>query len=253
MASDDADDRRNRPRWIDRLLDPGAHIVHQLQDSVVEPAWRVVTERESLVPASIAIIVAVVLEATLAVRVANHPRWLITALSVALLVAIAIVNPRQRGQRSKALRGLTLLLIAFISIANMVSGVRLVIDLVNAEGIRDPAQLLLTGGSIWLTNVIVFSLWYWEFDRGGPIARALAPGRVPDFLFPQMTEPTLAPVDWRPEYVDYLYLSFTNAMAFSPTDVMPMSRWTKLTMLLQSLVSLMIAVLVIARAVNILN
>ena len=133
------------------------------------------------------------------------------------------------------------------------SGAELVIDLVNAEGIRDSAQLLLTGGAIWLTNVIVFSLWYWEFDRGGPVVRAHQPVAAPDFLFPQMMERTLAPADWQPEYIDYLYLSFTNAMAFSPTDVMPMSRWAKLTMLLQSLVSLMIAVLVIARAVNILR
>jgi uncharacterized membrane protein len=242
-----------RPRWIDRLLDPSAHIVHTLQDSLVEPAWRRVTEGESPIPAGLAIAVAIVLEATLAPRVANHPRWLVAALSGALLVAIVFVNPRRLDRRSRALRALTLLVIASISIANMASGVRLVIDLVNAEGIREPAHLLLTGGSIWLTNVIVFSLWYWEFDRGGPVARAVVAEAVPDFLFPQMTAPGLASADWRPEYVDYLYLSFTNAMAFSPTDVMPMSRWTKLTMLLQSLVSLMIAVLVVARAVNILR
>ncbi len=244
---------RERPRWIDRLLDPSAHIVHRLQDAVVEPAWRRVTEGESPIPAAIAIGVAIVLEATLANRVANHPRWVFTSLSVALLVAILCVNPRRLDRTSRGLRALTLLVIATISIANMVSGARLVIDLVNAEGIRDPAQLLLTGGSIWLTNVIVFSLWYWEFDRGGPVARAVAPGAVPDFLFPQMTSPQLAPADWQAEYLDYLYLSFTNAMAFSPTDVLPMSRWSKLTMLLQSVVSLMLAVLVVARAVNILD
>jgi hypothetical protein len=140
-----------------------------------------------------------------------------------------------------------------MSITNIVNGTRLVIDLVNGQGIRDPAQLLFTGGAIWLTNVIVFSLWYWEFDRGGPVARAVVPTAAPDFLVPQMTAQQLAPADWKPEYVDYLYISFTNAMAFSPTDVMPMSRWTKVTMLLQSLVSLIIAVLVIARAVNILK
>jgi len=244
---------KSRPRWIDRLLDPSAHVVHRLQDSVVEPAWRRVTEGESPVPAGIAIGVAIVLQATLADRVANHPRWLVAVLTGALLVAIVCVNPRRLDRRSRALRALTLLVIASISIANMASGARLVIDLVNGEGIRDPAHLLLTGGSIWLTNVIAFSLWYWEFDRGGPVARAVAPGAAPDFLFPQMASPELAPANWQPEYVDYLYVSFTNAMAFSPTDVMPMSRWTKLTMLLQSVVSLMIAVLVIARAVNILR
>ena len=242
-----------RRRWIDRLLDPSATIIHTLQDNVVDPAWKRVTEGESSIPAIVAIGLAIFLEATLAARVANHPRWLVAALGGALLVAIVIVSPRHLDNRSRALRAFSLLAIAAISIANMVSGARLVIDLVNEQGIRDAGQLLLTGGSIWLTNVIVFSLWYWEFDRGGPVARAVTPRMIPDFLFPQMTAPQLSPPDWRPEYVDYLYLSFTNAMAFSPTDVMPMSRWAKLTMLLQSVVSLMIAVLVIARAVNILG
>jgi uncharacterized membrane protein len=242
-----------RRRWIDRLLDPSATIIHTLQDNVVDPAWKRVTEGESSIPAIVAIGLAIFLEATLAARVANHPRWLVAALGGALLVAIVIVSPRHLDNRSRALRAFSLLAIAAISIANMVSGARLVIDLVNEQGIRDADQLLLTGGSIWLTNVIVFSLWYWEFDRGGPVARAVTPRVIPDFLFPQMTAPQLSPPDWRPEYVDYLYFSFTNAMAFSPTDVMPMSRWAKLTMLLQSVVSLMIAVLVIARAVNILG
>ncbi len=242
-----------RRRWIDRLLDPSATIIHTLQDNVVDPAWKRVTEGESSIPAIVAIGVAVVLESTLAARVANHPRWLVAALGGTLLIAISIVSPRRMDNRSRALRAVSLLVIAAISIANMISGARLVIDLVNEEGIRDAGHLLLTGGSIWLTNVIVFSLWYWEFDRGGPVARAVTPRVIPDFLFPQMTAPQLAPPEWRPEYLDYLYLSFTNAMAFSPTDVLPMSRWAKVTMLLQSIVSLLIGVLVIARAVNILG
>jgi len=242
-----------RRRWIDRLLDPSANVVHKLQDSVVEPAWRRVTEGESRVPVTIAIAVAIVLEATLAARVANQPRWLVAGLSGALLVMLIAVNPRHLNRQSRWLRGLSLLLIAVMSVANIAAGARLVIDLVNGQGIRDPGKLLVTGGAIWLTNVIVFSLWYWEFDRGGPVSRALVPDTAPDFLFPQMASPELAPADWEAEYIDYLYVSFTNAMAFSPTDVMPMSRWTKLTMLLQSVVSLLIAVLVIARAVNILR
>ena len=90
------------------------------------------------------------------------------------------------------------------------------------EGIRDPAELLLTGAAIWFTNVIVFGLWYWEFDRE---VRGASGGSspYPDFLFPQMTSPELAPPDWEPGFVDYLYVSFTNATAFSPTDVMPMT------------------------------
>jgi uncharacterized membrane protein len=118
---------------------------------------------------------------------------------------------------------------------------------------QDAGPLLITGAAIWLTNVIVFSLWYWELDRGGPVARAHATRAHPDFLFAQMQNPELAPSDWEPGFADYLYLSFTNATAFSPTDVLPLSRWAKLTMMLQSAVSLATVALVIARAVNILN
>ena len=113
--------------------------------------------------------------------------------------------------------------------------------------------LLANCGAIWLTNVIVFSLWYWEFDRGGPAARANAVVEHQDFLFPQTTAPEMAPADWEPAFTDYFYLSFTNATAFSPTDVMPLSRWAKMAMLVQSAVSLSIGALVIARAVNILK
>jgi len=140
-----------------------------------------------------------------------------------------------------------------MSFWNAASGARLIVDLARAEGIKDGVRLLLTGGEIWLTNVIVFGLWYWEFDRGGSVERAAGSRQYPDLLFPQMTSPELAPPDWEPGFVDYLYVSFTNAMAFSPTDVMPMTRWAKLTMLTQSVISVVTLVLVVARAVNILT
>jgi uncharacterized membrane protein len=243
----------DHPSLIDRVLDPSITVVRAVEGRVVVPAWRTATSGESRLPVTIAVLVAIVLEATLAQRVANQPRYLLPALALVLLVATVIANPRRIDRRSRALRALTLLLIAVMSIGNIASGIRLVDDLLRGTGIRDPGQLLLAGGSIWLTNVIVFSLWYWEFDRGGPVARALAVRAYPDFLFPQMTSPEMAPQDWEPEFVDYFYLSFTNATAFSPTDVMPMSRWAKMLMLVQSAVSLLIAVLVIARAVNVLN
>jgi uncharacterized membrane protein len=155
--------------------------------------------------------------------------------------------------RSRKLRPIAFTLLAVISIGNAVSAGRLIVDLVNTTGIRTPQQLLLTGAAIWITNMIVFAIVYWEFDRGGPAARAMALEPQPDFLFPQMTSPEFAASDWEPYFVDYLYISFTNATAFSPTDVMPLTRWTKLTMLGQSAVSLMTVALVIARAVNILK
>jgi uncharacterized membrane protein len=202
---------------------------------------------------SVAIVIAITLEAALPSRVANQPRWVLPGLAGLLLIGIVLANPTRINKRSPALRATTLLLIVFMSAGNIASAARLVADLVRSEGLRDPTELLLTGLAIWLTNVIVFALWYWEFDRGGPVARAIAPRPYPDFLFPQMTTPDLAPDHWEPGFVDYLYMSFTNATAFSPTDVMPMSHWAKLTMLLQSAISLITVALVITRAVNILK
>jgi uncharacterized membrane protein len=140
-----------------------------------------------------------------------------------------------------------------VSLGNAASGARLIVDLVNGEGIQSADTLLLTGGAIWITNMIIFAVWYWEFDRGGPGARAMMTKPYPDFVFPQMTDPTNSNPEWEPQFVDYLYLSFTNATAFSPTDVMPYARWSKLTMMAQSVVSLTVIVLVVARAVNVLG
>jgi len=238
--------------WLTRLLDPSEAIARKLEDAVINPASRfIATTIESFWPPMAAVVVATLLQATLPHRV-GQLRWIFVGVSVALLVVVAFVNPREIEARHRPLRGVLLVLVAALSVGNAVSGAQLVIDLVNGEGIRDGGKLLVTGGAIWLTNVIVFSLWYWLFDRGGPYARSLAADPLPAFLFPQMGSPYATP-DWKPEYVDYLYLAFTNALAFSPTDVMPMARWAKLTMLVQSLVSLMIAVLVIARAVNIFH
>ncbi len=240
------------PRWLERLLDPSVHIAHRLQSTVVDSSTRLISTIESFWPPVTAIVVATLLQASLPHRV-GQLRWIFVGLSALLLIVLAFVNPSQIERRHRPLRALMLAIVAALSLGNAISGAQLVIDLVNGEGIRDAGKLLLTGGAIWLTNVIVFSLWYWLFDRGGPYARVHTSDPFPAFFFPQMDQTELAPPLWKPEYIDYLYLSFTNAMAFSPTDVMPLKHWAKLTMLVQSLVSLMVAVLVIARAVNILR
>jgi uncharacterized membrane protein len=214
-------------------------------------AWRRVTHEEPRLEATIAILVAIGLMITLPGRVANRPRWVFEASAVILLVTISVGRARQ-DRRDRVLRIVSLVLIAVLTLANALSAVRLITDVVRSRGIHDPPALLLAGGAIWFTNVIVFGLWYWEFDRGGPVERAAGTHPYPDLLFPQMTNPELAPPDWEPGFVDYLYTSFTNATAFSPTDVMPMTRWTKLTMLVQEAVSVVTVALVIARAVNIL-
>jgi uncharacterized membrane protein len=239
-------------RWLERLLDPSVVIARKVQDSLIDPATRLITKSiESFWPPITAIVVAILLQASLPDRV-GQLRWVFLGLGAALLLGLVAVNPRQAEQRHRLLRGVMLVLVAALSVGNAVSGAQLVIDLVNSEGIDDAGTLLRTGGAIWLTNVVIFSLWYWLFDRGGPYARALQDDPYPAFMFPQMDQERYAPPEWKPEYVDYLYLAFTNALAFSPTDVMPLKHWAKLTMLLQSLISLMIAVLVVARAVNIL-
>jgi uncharacterized membrane protein len=241
-----------RSRWWDRLLDPIRWA--QRLEAEVRPVVRRFTEGESRIPVSVAIGVAIALQYFLHHRVALHPRYVLPALAALLLIGIVAANPGRLDHQSRLLRALTLLLIAILSLANIVSGAKLVVDLVRGEGIHDPGDLLLAGAAIWATNVIVFALWYWMFDRGGPVARLLVPTTYPDFLFPQMTlEGRLAQPQWKPDFFDYLYLSFTNATAFSPTDVMPLSRWSKLTMMLQSAVALLLAILVIARAVNVLR
>jgi uncharacterized membrane protein len=240
-----------RPRFVDRLLDP-AGIVREVDERMVRPAWQTVSREESRIASTVAVLVAIFLEATLPPRIANHPRYLIPALALVLLIATLGIAPR-RFRRSRSLRALMLAVILVMTVGNIASAVRLIVDIVDGTGIRDPARLLWVGGSIWLTNVIVFGLWYWEFDRGGPVSRTQGGARYPDFLFPQMTERAVAPPDWAPQFLDYFYVSFTNATAFSPTDVMPLTRWAKTAMLVQSALSLVVAVLVIARAVNVLG
>jgi uncharacterized membrane protein len=196
---------------------------------------------------------AIAMQLALPQRVTFHPRWLLPVVELVLLAVLIAVNPGRIEQRDSRMRVLSMLLIITISVANVISAGRLITGLVRGTESLDAGPLLLVGGAIWLTNVIAFSLWYWELDRGGPVDRAHAIRAHPDFLFPQMQSPEFAPADWEPAYVDYLYLSFTNATAFSPTDVLPFARWAKLTMLLQSVISLATVALVIARAVNILK
>jgi uncharacterized membrane protein len=219
------------------------------------PAWRRVTEGEARWQVSLAVTVAILLQLPVSGRLALvRPTWLLPVLEALLALGLLIANPRRINRQSMVLRYTSLTLIALISLTNAWSAGRLIWQIVHTSHSTSSATtLLVTGGAIWLTNVIAFGLWYWEFDRGGPVARALAIQPYPDFQFPQMTDPELAPPSWEPMFADYFYLSFTNATAFSPTDVLPLSRWAKMLMLVQSAVSLLLAALVIARAVNILR
>jgi len=230
------------------ITGPAARLAH-----VHVPAWLRPTKGESRWPVVAAIVVAIALQIALPDQLVLQSRWLLPSLELALLIALIVANPRRFDRESRAQRTASLTLTGLLSLANAWSATLLVLGLVHGREGQDAAPLLASGAAIWLTNIIAFGLWYWQFDRGGPAARALARQLIPDFQFVQMQSPELAPPEWEPEFVDYLYLSFTNATAFSPTDVMPLSRWAKLTMLAQSLVSLVTVALVIARAVNILK
>jgi len=218
------------------------------------PAWKRPTDGEARWQVAVAVAAAVALQLPLPDRlVLLRPAWLLPAVEGLLLLVLVMANPHRINRESRALRLLGLALAALLSLANTWSAARLVIGLVQGTEGGTAGPLLVTGGAIWLTNIIIFGLWYWEFDRGGPVARANATRVYPDFQFVQMASPQLAPPDWEPTFGDYLYLSFTNAAAFSPTDVMPLSRWAKMAMTAQATVSIVTVALVVARAVNILR
>jgi hypothetical protein len=240
-------------RRIDKLLDPGFKLLGHAEQKVLVPAWRRITRGEPRWPASIAVLVAIAVQAAIPGWLAFGPRWFVPALEGAVLVGIVLVNPLRIDRESSRLRASSVVLIGVMTYANAWGAGHLVKEIVSPDRELTAKRLLAVGLAIWITNVIAFALWYWELDRGGPAARAKAERPYPDFLFPQMQSPDMAPPEWDAQFVDYLYLSFTNATAFSPTDVLPLARWAKLMMLAQSAISVVTVVLAIARAVNILN
>jgi uncharacterized membrane protein len=216
------------------------------------PAWRRHTPGEHRWPQATAVLVAVVLQLLLPDQLVPQARYILPALEIVLLGLLVVASPFRLDRESAVLRTAGLAMAALVSVANAWSAVLLVRGLVGGTT-EDAPTLLLAGAAVWLTNVVAFALWYWELDRGGPAARAHGRRRHPDFAFAQMQSPDLADPDWEPRFADYFYLAFTNATAFSPTDVLPLTRWAKLTMMAQSVVALAVVVLVVARAVNVLR
>lgn len=185
-------------------------------------------------------------------RLNPGPRWLGPVLVGALLITIMIADLNRINQRSRLVHLIAIGLVAILIIRASLSTVVLLIDLIHgAPETNNATTLLIVGALVWFGNNTVFALLYWELDSGGPAARAQHASKYPDFAFPGHLNPDIVPPDWRPLFVDYLYLGYTNALAFSPTDVMPLTSWAKLTMALQSLISVAILSLVIARAVNV--
>jgi uncharacterized membrane protein len=203
-------------------------------------------------PAQLSLALAIVLNLTLADKVSVGPRWLLPSIEGVALLALVVIEPDRATAHSVRRRRFALAVVGFVSVANVVSLGLLVHYLVNG-GRAGGHQLILSGAVLWATNVLLFGIWYWSMDRGGPVHRFLDPDALADFQFPQMENPQLAPPGWRPGYLDYLYTSLTNATAFSPTDTMPLTQTAKLVMSIQSVSALLTVGLVVARAVNILS
>jgi uncharacterized membrane protein len=215
-------------------------------DQEFEPAG------EARWPAAGAVLAAIVLTVLLPDGERVGPGWLLPAIEGVLLVAIVAGDPGRINRRSRLLRGLSIALVAVLVLGALSSTLLLIDALIHGGPETNSADaLLLAGTTVWVSNNLAFALLYWELDGGGAAARAHRLPPHPGFAFPQQMNPALAPAGWRPRFVDYLYLGFTNALAFSPTDVMPLVPWAKVAMALQSFISMGILALVVARAVNI--
>ena len=205
-------------------------------------------------PMAVTLVLAMAVPLVLPARFSLGPPWAVPAVEVLLLAAIIATDRGHIDRWSAAGRALSLVLVAVLVADAAGVTARLIADLIEGgPETNSAADLLKTGFLVWLYTIIAFAFVYWVLDGGGPESRFLAPPEFPDLAFPAQLNPGVARPGWRPEFFDYLYLGFTDATAFSPTDVMPLARWGKLAMTVQSVCSLMILGLVIARAANILN
>lgn len=201
-----------------------------------------------------ALAVAIVVPLLLPARFSVGPSWIVPAVVALLLAAIVVADRARDDRRPAAVRVLSLALVVVLVAEAAGVTARLVIDLVEGGPETNSASALLSVGfGVWLYTILAFAFLYWVLDGGGPDARLWTPPEYPDLGFPEQLNPVVAPPGWHPQFFDYLYLGFTNATAFSPTDVMPLARWAKAAMTLQAVGSLAILGLVIARAVNILR
>jgi uncharacterized membrane protein len=211
------------------------------------------TGERRLLPSLVALIL-LLLPMALPVHLRTFATWVLPAIGIPLVLAIVAVDPGRIDRRNDLLRVLSTVLTIVLVLTAVAASVGLVFELVRgAPQAQDATTLLWTGFLVWIDANLTFALLYWQLDSGGSANRLLSPPRYPDFAFPEHMNPELAPPGWMPTFPDYLYLGLTNALAFSPTDVMPLRHWAKLTMAIQAIVSLTILSLVIANAVNLLG
>lgn len=208
-----------------------------------EPRW----------PAWIAVLTVAGLHTALPSHLMIGPRWLFLLVILALLVPTAVTHLRGYHLLNRVI-GFTVT--SAVTVGLIISVILLIEELPAHK--ETPTQLLLSAASLWITNILVFALWYWRLDAGGPHGRDQRQGhREGAFLFPQMTmlseaKSVATQEGWSPNFVDYLFLAFNTSTAFSPTDAPVLARWAKLLMMLQSIISLTVIALLGARAVNIL-
>jgi hypothetical protein len=226
----------------------------------------IVGEHEPRWHASVAVLLALVLYITLPPKLTIGPAWIAPLLVLAILVPLSVLSPR-RHQETRRMRFWGILLIAIVNFFNATSVLLLITGFFHptkATALQSAAVLLRHGMQIWITNILVFALWFWELDGGGPEARVHARTATEmknaDFLFPQMQIALMGDgssrsedLRWKPLFFDYVYVAFTNATAFSPTDTMPLSRWAKFLMLAEATISLITVAIVLARAVSLIQ
>ncbi len=206
---------------------------------------------ESRLPMAVAVVVLMVAALLAPPRLSMMPGWMLAAIEGVLLLALILLDPGRIDRTGPWLRRTSIALVAVILASTLASTVLLIFDLVTGSPLTsEPDLLLAAGAKVWLGNNVAFAFLYWQFDGGGPAVRARGLPASPDFAFPQQLNPEVAPPDWRPQFLDYLYIGFTNANAFSPTDTMPMTHWAKVAMGSQALISFVVVGLVLARAVN---
>jgi len=208
-----------------------------------EPVWHV----------QVAMLVAIALQLLLPDKYTFGSRYILIAVEGLLLAALSFTTPREPIFKSLSRRINVILLIVLTGIANCYALVLVAHALLETGHISNGKELIFTAVNIYLTNIIIFGLLYWEMDAGGPGERQRVHRHEHDFLFPQDQNPNFRHPEWLPSFIDYLYVAATNGMAFSPTDTLPLSRRAKLLMLCQATISLVALALVAARAVNILS
>lgn len=257
--------RAPHPRKVRGMTSGGPLHAH---DAKIEPLMAIHRHAADFWMARASVGVIAALQLATINNLAIGPQWLAPALEIALLIPLSIGTAWTQSMARDAttdqhwavvararrlIRAAALVLTALISLMNIVAVCDLVRLMLSGHAHRTGATLLLDAMNLWITNVMVFALWFWSIDRGGPASRGVTKCGPTDFLFPQLRlGPPECPPNWSPGYLDYLYVAFTNATAFSPTDTLPLTAYAKLLMMFESAVSLLTIALIVGRAISIM-